>query len=81
MKLSRDESLEEVDSRLHKLVTKIEEKGVKGANIKIIHNPRESIKLAYDIVKSVMYEVLRIFPSISAFHRQTRISIMHLFKD
>jgi two-component system, OmpR family, sensor histidine kinase VicK len=80
MKLSRDES-GEGDSRLHKLVTKTKEEGVKGANIKIIHNPRESIKLAYDIVKSAKYEVLRIFPSISAFRRQARIGIMHLFKD
>ena len=77
----RDGPLEEVDSRLHNtLVTRIEE-AVKPANIKIIQNPRESIKLAYDIVKSAKNEVLKIFPSIKAFRRQTRIGIMHLFKD
>ena len=71
----------EVDSRLHNtLVTRIEE-AVKPANIKIIQNPKESIKLAYDIVKSAKNEVLKIFPSIKAFRRQTRIGIMHLFKD
>jgi two-component system sensor histidine kinase VicK len=73
---------EEVDSRLHKLVSKITEKeAVESTNIKIIQNPRESIKLAYDIVKSAKEEVLRIFPSINAFRRQTRIGIMHLFKE
>jgi two-component system, OmpR family, sensor histidine kinase VicK len=74
---------EEVDSRLHKLVSKITEKEAveESTNIKIIQNPRESIKLAYDIVKSAKEEVLRIFPSINAFRRQTRIGIMHLFKE
>jgi two-component system sensor histidine kinase VicK len=73
---------EEVDSRLHKLVSKITEKEAVGStNIKIIQNPRESIKLAYNIVKSAKEEVLRIFPSINAFRRQTRIGIMHLFKE
>ena len=71
----------EVDYKLHNtLVTRIEE-AVKPANIKIIQNPKESIKLAYDIVKSAKNEVLKIFPSIKAFRRQTRIGIMHLFKD
>ncbi|HEX5892370.1 MAG TPA: ATP-binding protein [Nitrososphaeraceae archaeon] len=81
--MSGDEPLrEEVDSRLHKLVSKITEKeAVESTNIKIIQNPRESIKLAYDIVKSAKEEVLRIFPSINAFRRQTRIGIMHLFKE
>jgi two-component system sensor histidine kinase VicK len=82
MTMSGAEALEEVDSRLHKLVSKITEKeSVESTNIKIIKNPRESIKLAYDIVKSAKEEVLRIFPSINAFRRQTRIGIMHLFKD
>ena len=47
----------------------------------IIQNPRESIKLAYDVIKSAKQEVLRIFPSIHAFRRQVRMGIMHLFKD
>ena len=51
------------------------------SNIEIIQNPRESIKLAYDLIKSAEQEVLRIFPSIHAFRRQVRMGIMHLFKE
>ena len=83
MTSSEAEPLGDIDSRLHKLFSKITEKEevVESTNIKIIQNPRESIKLAYDIVKSAKEEVLRIFPSINAFRRQTRIGIMHLFKE
>jgi nitrogen-specific signal transduction histidine kinase len=90
MKFSRKDLLREVYSRLHKSVTKtrIEEKekdqkeGIRSSsNIEIIQNPRESIKLAYDLIKSAEQEVLRIFPSIHAFRRQTRMGIMHLFKE
>jgi hypothetical protein len=89
MKLSRKDLLKEVYSRLHKLVTKTrieeeedQEEGIRSSsNIEIIQNPRESIKLAYDLIKSAEQEVLRIFPSIHAFRRQTRMGIMHLFKE
>jgi two-component system, OmpR family, sensor histidine kinase VicK len=89
MKLSRIEPLKEVYSRLRKLVTKtritVEEKEEEeirsSSKIEIIQNPRESIKLAYDVIKSAEQEVLRIFPSIHAFRRQTRMGIMHLFKQ
>ena len=91
MKLYRGELLKEVYSTLLKLVTKIrivveekkeEEEGIRSSsNIEIIRNPRESIKLAYDLVQSAEQEVLRIFPSIHAFRRQTRMGIMHLFKE
>ena len=47
----------------------------------IIQNPRESIKLAYDLIKSAKQEILRIFPSIHAFRRQGRMGIMHLFRE
>ena len=57
------------------------EESVTPTNIRIIQNPRESITLAYDIVKSAKDEVLRIFPSIKGFRRQTRIGILHLFKE
>ena len=40
-----------------------------------------SIKRAFDLVKSAEEEVLRIFSSIHAFRRQVRLGIMHLFKD
>ena len=51
------------------------------SNIEIIQNPRESIKLSYDLINSAEQEVLRIFPSIHAFRRQVRMGIMHLFKE
>ncbi len=87
MKLYRGDLLKKVYSTLLKLVTKtrIEEEGEEGegirssSKIEIIQNPRESIKLAYDLIQSAEQEVLRIFPSIHAF-RQTRMGIMHVFK-
>ena len=89
MKLYRVKLLKKVYFTLLKLVTKtiIEEEGEEGegirssSNIEIIRNPRESIKLAYDLIQSAEQEVLRIFPSIHAFRRQTRMGIMHLFKE
>ena len=62
--------------------TRIEENGIRSSsNTEIIQNPKESIKLAYDLIKSAEQEVLRIFPSIHAFRRQVRMGIMHLFKE
>ena len=96
MKLSRREILKELYYKLNKLITKKtrieeeeeeeeeekeEERGIRSSNIEIIQNPRESIKLAYDLIKSAKQEVLRIFPSIHAFRRQGRMGIMHLFKE
>ena len=93
IKLSRREILKELYSKLNNLITKktrIEEGGEKGedkeggirsSNIEIIQNPRESIKLAYDLIKSAKQEILRIFPSIHAFRRQGRMGIMHLFRE
>ena len=89
MKLYRGDLLKKVYSTLLKLVTKtrIEEEGEEGegirssSKIEIIRNPRESIKIAYDLIQSAEQEVLRIFPSIHAFRRQTRMGIMHLFKE
>src|SRR5918994_6052340 len=85
MKSSRTKTLKEVYARLRKLVTKtrIEEErgGIRSSNIEVVQNPRESIKIAYDLIKSAEQEVLRIFPSIHAFRRQTRMGIMHLFKE
>ena len=87
MKLSRREILKELYSKLKNLITKTrktrieeeKEEGIRSSNIEIIQNPRESIKLAYDLIKSAKQEVLRIFPSIHAFRRQGRMGIMHLF--
>ncbi len=57
------------------------EEGVESATIEIIPSPSYSIKRAYDLINSAQDEVLRIFSSINAFHRQARLGIMHLFKD
>ena len=85
MKLSRREILKELYSKLNNLITKTrieeEEEEIRSSNIVIIQNPRESIKLAYDLIKSAKQEILRIFPSIHAFRRQGRMGIMHLFRE
>ncbi|HZA06796.1 MAG TPA: ATP-binding protein [Nitrososphaeraceae archaeon] len=57
------------------------EEDIESAIIEIIPNPSYSIKRAYDLINSAQEEVLRIFSSINAFHRQVRLGIMHLFKD
>ena len=51
------------------------------ANIEIIRNTIESIKRSFDLVQSAKDEVLRIFSSISAFRRQVRVGVLHLFKE
>jgi signal transduction histidine kinase len=87
MKLSRREILKELYSKLNKLITKTrieeeeKEEEIRSSNIVIIQNPRESIKLAYDLIKTAKQEILRIFPSIHAFRRQGRMGIMHLFRE
>jgi signal transduction histidine kinase len=51
------------------------------ANIEVIRNTRESIKRSFDLVQSARDEVLRIFASITAFRRQVRLGVLHLFKE
>jgi two-component system, OmpR family, sensor histidine kinase VicK len=51
------------------------------ANIEIIRNTRDSIKRSFDLVQSAREEVLRIFSSITAFRRQVRVGVLHLFKQ
>jgi signal transduction histidine kinase len=51
------------------------------ANIEIIRNTRDSIKRSFDLVQSARDEVLRIFSSITAFRRQVRLGVLHLFKE
>jgi two-component system, OmpR family, sensor histidine kinase VicK len=51
------------------------------ANIEIIRNTRESIKRSFDLVQCARVEVLRIFASITAFRRQVRVGVLHLFKE
>jgi two-component system, OmpR family, sensor histidine kinase VicK len=50
-------------------------------NIEIIRNTRDSIKRSFDLVQSARDEVLRIFSSITAFRRQVRLGVLHLFKE
>ena len=57
------------------------EEGIESASIEIIPSPAYSIKRAYDLVNSAQKEVLRIFSSVNAFHRQARLGIIQLFKD
>ncbi len=56
------------------------EEGIETEGIEIIQNPRESLEIARDIVKSAKDEVLRIYPSVNALRRQMRIGALPLFK-
>ena len=57
------------------------EEGVDSTNIEIIENPRETLKIAADMVKSARDEVLRIYPSVTAFHRQVKVGAVNLFRE
>ncbi|MGA8483877.1 MAG: ATP-binding protein [Nitrososphaeraceae archaeon] len=57
------------------------ENGVETESIEIFQNPAESLRMAFDMIKSAKDEVLRIYPSINAFRRQIRIGSIHLFKE
>src|SRR5215831_14855124 len=51
------------------------------ANIEIIRDTRDSIKRSFVLVQSAREEVLRTFSSITAFRRQVRVGVLHLFKE
>ena len=57
------------------------EDGIETEGIEIIQNPTESLKIAYDIVKSARHEVLRIYPSVNALRRQIRAGAFRIFKE
>lgn len=57
------------------------ENGVETEGIEIFQNPAESLRIAFDMIKSAKDEVLRIYPSINALRRQIRIGAIHLFKE
>jgi two-component system, OmpR family, sensor histidine kinase VicK len=57
------------------------EEGIETEDIEIIQNPTESLKIAYNIMKSARYEVLRIFPSINALRRQIRVGAIRIFRE
>ena len=57
------------------------EQGVDQANIEIISNPKEGIKRAWSIIKSAKEEVLILFSSASAVHRQIDMDGLQLLKE
>ena len=57
------------------------ENGVETEGIEIFQNPVESLRMAFDMIKSAKDEVLRIYPSINALRRQIRIGTIQLFKE
>ena len=57
------------------------ENGVETEGIDIFQNPVESLRMAFDMIKSAKDEVLRIYPSINALRRQIRIGTIQLFKE
>ena len=57
------------------------EEGVDQATIQIISNPKEGIKLAWNIIKSAKIEVLIIFSSANAARRQLEMGGLQLLKD
>jgi two-component system, OmpR family, sensor histidine kinase VicK len=57
------------------------EEGAEPSKIEIIRNPKETVTLSHDLVKSAKHEILRIYPSINQFHRQVRIGVLHLFRE
>ena len=57
------------------------EEGVDQANIEIISNPKEGIKRAWSIIQSAKEEVLIMFSSVNAVHRQMEMGGLQLLKS
>src|SRR5215217_5232005 len=57
------------------------EQGIDQANIEIISNPKEGIKRAWSIIKSAKEEVLIMYSSANAVHRQKEMGGLHLLKE
>ena len=57
------------------------EEGIETANIEIIENPREALRIAQRLIRSAEFEVLVIYPSLNAFRRQVHAGALHLFKE
>jgi signal transduction histidine kinase len=57
------------------------EQGIDQANIEIISNPKEGIKRAWSIIKSAKEEVLIMFSSANAVHRQIDMGGLQLLKE
>ena len=57
------------------------EEGIKPGVIETIQNPFEIQKLAFDLIKSARNEILLVFSTANAFHRQERTGMIKLLKE
>ena len=57
------------------------EEGIEPEIIETIRDPVEIQTLGFELVKSATYEILVIFSTANAFHRQERAGAMELFKE
>ena len=57
------------------------EEGIEPEIIETIRDPVEIQMLGFELVKSATYEILVIFSTANAFHRQERAGTMELFKE
>src|SRR5215208_135702 len=57
------------------------EEGIEPEIIETIRDPVETQMLGFELVKSATYEILVIFSTANAFHRQERAGTMDLFKE
>jgi nitrogen-specific signal transduction histidine kinase len=57
------------------------EEGVDQADLEIIHNPNETIKRSWDLVRSANREVSIIVSTPNAFRRQVRMGVLQLFME
>ncbi len=57
------------------------EEGIKPEVIETISNPFEIQKLAFDLVRSARDEILLVFSTANAFHRQERTGMIKLLKE
>ena len=57
------------------------EEGIEPEIIETIRDPVEIQMLGFELVKSAAYEILVIFSTANAFHRQERAGTMELFKE
>ena len=56
-------------------------RSIKLYKIKIIQDPRKTVALSNDLVRSAKHEILRIYPSINQFYRQVRIGVLQIFRE
>ena len=57
------------------------EEGTESANIEIIENPKESIKLAYHLIKSAEKEVLVLLSTANTFRRQVHMGGIDILRE